>query len=174
VKIKNFTITVSVFLVTILVFNSSNAQADIQVYDNNNQYLGIMTWMNEAFIDLFIPSLGGTFKYAAGSSGYSCGYMNVVFESSNCSGIPYSNHPFPVIWDLSIYSMEGFYKVDYSGKKIFRPGSNYAWNCECEQNVTYSFAEYYPYVQVQMPFTTPIALPLRFEVKSKTVVIPLN
>ena len=72
-------LSVHILLMAVLVFNSSDAQAEVHVYDNNNQYLGIMTE-----------------------------------------------------------------------------------------------AEYYPYVEVQIPFTTPVALPLRFEVRTRTVVIPLN
>ena len=72
--------------------------------------------------------------------------------------------------------------MDYSGKKKFMPGSYYEDFCVCEQNTTrYPFAEYYPYVQVQMPFTTPITLPLSFEVqtitetvtKTETVMFPI-
>jgi hypothetical protein len=174
-KTRSLIITAIILISAIVALNPSIAKADILVYDNNNQYLGIMTYMGEDLIDLFIPSLGGTFKYAIDYSGWCGDELQIVFESSNCSGTPYSEGPFPLIFDFSPTPIEGFYKVDYSGKKAFTPGSYYEYPCVCQQNTTsYPNAEYYPYVQVQMPFTTPVALPLRFEVRTKTVVIPLN
>ncbi|MHA2054396.1 MAG: hypothetical protein ACW99F_12435, partial [Candidatus Hodarchaeales archaeon] len=122
----------------------------------------------------FIPSVGGTLKYSTDYSGWCDDELTVVFDSSNCSGTPYTEGPFPLIFDFSALSMAGFYKVDYSGKKTFMPGSYIDFNCTCQQTTFYPNAEYYPYVQVQMPFTTPVALSLRFEVRNRAVVIPLN
>ena len=175
-KSSRLLISAYVLISAIVVLNSSIAKADIQGYDNNNQYWGILIDFGDDEMDLFIPSLGGTFKYDADDYSGWCGdELQVVFESSNCSGTPYSQGLFPLIFDFSPTPIEGFYKVDYSGKKAFTPGSYYEYPCVCQQNTTsYPNAEYYPYVQVQMPFTTPVALPLRFEVRTKTVVIPLN
>ena len=44
-KTKSSLIAVSILLMAVLVFNSSDAQAEVHVYDNNHQYLGIMTEM---------------------------------------------------------------------------------------------------------------------------------
>jgi hypothetical protein len=183
-KSKSFLIATIVLFSVVVALNPSIAKADILVYDNNNQYLGIMTDMggNGEVIDLFIPPLDGTFKYSTDYSGWCGDELQVVFESNDCSDTPYTDGPFPLIFDFSDLSIEGFYKVDYSGKKKFMPGSYYEDFCVCEQNTTrYPFAEYYPYVQVQMPFTTPITLPLSFEVqtitetvtKTETVMFPI-
>jgi hypothetical protein len=176
-KSSRLSISAYVLISAIVVLNSSIAKADIHVYDNNNQYSGILIYMNDDEMDLFIPSLGGTFKYATDYSGWCGDELQVVFESSNCSGTPYSQGLFPLIFDFSPTPIEGFYKVNYSGKKTFQPQSQYGLNnCDCEQINYLPSAEYYPYVQVQMPFTIPLALPFRFEVEFRTsgVVIPSN
>jgi hypothetical protein len=177
-KSKSFLIIAIVLFSVVVALNPSIAEADIFVYDNNNQYLGIMTHMNDDDVELFIPSLGGTFKYAPDYSGWCGDELSVFFESNDCSGTYYSDGPFPLIFDFSPLSVVGFYKADYSGKKTFTPGSYYEYDCFCQENTNayyhYPSAEYYPYVQIQMPFTTPIALPLKFKVRTRAVVIPLN
>ncbi|MBT8323599.1 MAG: hypothetical protein KJO94_08975 [Eudoraea sp.] len=167
-------IAVIILLLVIIVFHSSMACADIQVYDNNNQYLGIMTEMGSDEIYIFIPTLGGILQYSTDYSGWCGDELEVFFESNDCSGTPYAKGAFPLIFDLSPTPIEGFYKVDFSSKKTFTPGSYYDFDCTCQPNTYYPSAEYYPYVQVQLPFTTPIALPLKFEVRTRAVVIPLN
>jgi len=158
----------------VLVFNSLDAQAEVHVYDNNNQYLGIMTEMGDDDINIFIPAIGGILHYSTDYSGWCGDELEVFFESSDCSDTPYAEGPFPLIFDFSPTPIEGFYKVDFSAKKTFTPGSYYEFDCICQETSSYPNAEYYPYVQVQIPFTTPVALPLRFEVRTRTVVIPLN
>ena len=103
-----------------------------------------------------------------------CEYGNAVFASGDCSDAPYSDGPLPQIFDLSL-TRGGYYKPTYSGKLTFVPGSYYDDDCVCQGNTgSYPNAEYYPLINVQLPFTTPIALPLRFEIKNRAVVIPLN
>ena len=150
--------------------------ADVLVYDNNDQYLGIKEDLAATHMSVFIPSIGATMNFHYWLEEI-CEYGNAVFESSDCSGPPYSDGPLPQIFDLSL-TRGGYYKPTYSGKQTFTPGSYYDDNCVCQQNATlYPNAEYYPLIQVQMPFTTPIALPIRFEYTSdsatKAVVIPL-
>jgi hypothetical protein len=170
-----FIISTLALFTTVAMMNPSIAQADVQVYDNNNQYLGVMVYMDDDYIDIFIPSLGGTFKYSIDYSGWCGDEFTVVFETNDCSLTKYAEGPFPIIYDGGIISTTGFYKVDYSGAQTFTPGSYYDWNCECQQNTgEYPSAVYYPLVQVQMPFATPVALPLRFEVRTRAVVIPMN
>jgi hypothetical protein len=119
--------------------------------------------------------LSATYKYRTSYTSYCFDGLQALFESNNCSGTPYSNNPYPVIFDFSPISIVGFYKIDYLGKKTFTPGSHYDFNCDCQENTFYPSAEYYPQIQIQMPFTTPVALPLRFEVRNtRVVVIPLN
>ena len=169
-------VTTAVILLSVFVmFNASVASADVEVYDNNNQYLGVMAYMDAAGIDLFIPSLAGTFRYADDYSGWCGDELEVIFESNNCTGTAYTASPYPMIYDLSdCPSITGAYKVDYSSKETITPGSYRDWNQSCATIDLPPAGEYYPYVQVQLPFTTPIVYPLRFVMRNRAVVIPLN
>ena len=167
-------VTAIILFSAIVIFNSSIARAEVHVYDNNNQYLGVMAFMDGAGIDLFIPSLGGTFRYSNDYSGWCGDELELIFESTDCTGTAYSSSPFPMIYDFSDCSITGTYKSDYSGKISITPRSSYDWEQNCQDIDLPPAGEYYPYVQVQLPFTTPVALPLRFEIRNRAVVIPLN
>ena len=172
---KSKMLLVSVCIMLGLIFAVSHTtMADVQVYDDNDQYIGILVYMDEGWIDMFIPSLGATFRYSNDYSGWCGDELDIVFESTDCSGTPYSTSPFPMIFDFSACLLTGVYKSTHSGKKTFMPGSYWDWDYVCQQTPNYPSAEYYPFVQVQLPFTTPLALPLRLEVKNRAVVIPLN
>ena len=176
-KSRYFLISVYVLISAIVALNPPIAKADIHVYDNNNQYLGIMTDM-QSFpkgLHVFIPSLSGIFHITddIDYTGKCDDEFEFLFDSGDCSGTLYSTNPYPLIFDFSTLPIGGFNKVDYNGKNTFKPGSYYDYDCTCQQTTEYPNTEYYPYVQVQIPFTTPIALPLRFEIRSKAVVIPL-
>ena len=166
-------IAVYVFILAIVALYPSIIKADVHVYDNNNQYLGILMEMeDESGLSLFIPSLGGILKYSYDRYEECGDELEVVFSSSNCTGTPYSPDPNPIIFDLGACQINGFHKRDYSGRQTFTPGSYYAYG-DCQTNAgLYPSAEYYPYVQVQIPFTTPIARPLRFEVETKSELVP--
>lgn len=175
-KTRSLLIAVYVIISAFVVLNTSIARADVQVYDNNNQHLGVLIHMREGDIDLFIPFLAGTFIYSDDYLGWCGDELEVYFASDDCTGTPYSEGPNPLIFDFSYTPREGFYKVDYNGKQTFSPSSRYVANnqtldCECA-SFSEPSAEYYPYVQVQMPFTTPIAYPLSFEVQTQSELIP--
>ena len=164
-----------VVISTTAALTPSIAKADILVYDNNNQNLGILVKMEYGDTAWFIPSLGGVFQYSTDYTGWCGDEIRVVFQSGDCSGTPYSVDPWPEIYDFSPTPISGFYKVDYNGKQTFTPGSYYDFGCGCSTIPgQYPLAEYYPYVEVQLPFTTPVALPLKFKVRTKTIVVPLS
>jgi len=172
-KIKSLVKSAIILFSFIAIFNSSIAMAEIHVYDNNNQYLGIVMEMGPEHVEIFIPSLGARWQsnlnFPSGCPG-----DVIYFESADCTDTAYSNGPNPTIYD-SGNLLGGFYKRDYSGKETIAPESAYNSNCECIQLTAWPSADYYPLTQpVQMPFTTPIAQPLRFEVRNRAVVIPLN
>ena len=111
-KSSRLIISTYVLISAIMVLNPSIAKADIFVYDNNNQYLGIMTHLDDNSIDLFIPSLSATFKYETSYSGYCGDELQALFESNDCSGPAYSNNPYPVIFDFRPISIVGLDKTD--------------------------------------------------------------
>lgn len=171
-KSKRLVIAAFICISAITAISPSIAKADVHVYDNNDQHLGILIEMWSSRMDLFIPSLGGVFHYTTDYSGWCSDELTVLFQSTDCSGTPYASEPFPQIFDFSPTPMKGFYKVDYNGKQTFTPGSYYDINCNCRLDPGEPNAEYYPYVEVQMPFTTPIEFPLSFKVRTKSVVVP--
>ncbi len=173
-KSKSFLITAIILISVTAALIPSITKADVHVYDNNDQSLGIlMSNQWASMIELFVPSVGGIFKYWIDPAS-ACGDPDdlwVYFQSGDCSGTPYAKNPFPAIYDFSPTPIEGFYKVDYNGKQTFTPGSYLS--CDCVPGPG-ELAEYYPYVEVQMPFTPPVALPLKFKVRTKTIVVPLS
>jgi len=172
-KRKSFLITAIILFSAIAILNTSIAKADVHVYDDNNQYLGIVLAMNPFAVEIFIPSKGARW-HSNNSIQPGCPLDRIYFESDNCTGTPYSDGSNPIIHDLGTL-LGGFYQQDYSGKKTIEPGSSYYFDCQCYSTAGSPSAEYYPLTQqVQMPFTTPIAQPLRFEVQNRAVVIPLN
>ena len=172
-KKKRFLIAVMVLFSIIRILNSSIARAEVLVYDNNNQYLGILDGMYNTDFYVFIPSLNAIYGVAYDYD-TPCFSNPAYFESTNCSGTPYAKGPLPSIFDLSGTPHGNFYLPKFSGKKTFSASSSYGWDCQCRVLSGEQPTEYYPLVEVQLPFTTPIALPLIFEVRNRAVVIPLN
>ena len=179
-KSKSFLISAIILISAIVALNPSIAKADILVYDNNNQYLGIVLELSGTHMSVFIPSVEANMDFHYWLNEI-CEYGNAVFESSDCSGPPYSDGPLPQVFDLSP-TRGAYYKPTYSGIKTFKPDSYYDDNCECQQNtLNYPDTEYYPLIQVQLPFTMPIELPLSFKVqtitetvtKTETVMFPI-
>lgn len=166
-KNRSLLISAYVLISAILALGPSIVKADVQVYDKNNQYLGILLDLNNQYLSVFIPSLDAGWFIETDSQGQ-CDYT--VFESNNCTGTPYAEmeYPLPYLYDLSHSPHASFYKPDNS-KKTFTPASNYDSDCQCQIG-TQPNDEYYSLTQVQAPFTTPIALPLRFEVQTQTTV----
>jgi hypothetical protein len=170
-KSKRFLVTVIILISATLALTPSTGKADIYVYDNDNQYLGILLDLTQGYLVVFLPSLGASWSIEYDSN-FPCD--DVYFDSADCSGAPYLEFdPLPEIVDISNSPIGGFYVSDYSGRRTFTPGSYYDYNCECQVGPNPN-AEYYPLTPVQMPFTTPIALPLRFKIRTKTVVVPLS
>jgi len=171
-KRKSFLITAIALISAIVILNTSIAKADVHVYDNDNQYLGILLDLSTEDFDVFIPSLGA--KWGADYDEIDSCPGSAFFESADCSGTPYEKDPLPEIQDLSGSSLGGFYVPDYNSRKTFLPGSYIDSNCDCQLNSFFPSTEHYQLTGVQMPFTTPVALPLRFKVLTRAVVIPLN
>ena len=159
-------IPVSIFLLLVgLIFHSSISNAQVAVYDNNDQYLGILMELDDDEFEVFIPSLETSWNHSRDEDDLN--RESAYFESSDCTGTPYSNGPFPRIHDLTASSVGGYHKPNYSGKKTITPASMVNGdNGQCQQ-ISGTSAEYYPLTEVDMPFTTPIALPLKYNIDSE-------
>lgn len=172
----------------ILVFSSSPAKSEIKVYDADNQYLGIFLFgedylavhnTDKVLILETDESISPSGKYADIQE-----FETVYYKKFGCSGTPY------------VYSGEGYY-TNIVGKipcddKVYRADTNRTAvfksvsrrlksNCTCENTYGTSDAFYLELVPDNLPFSTPIKVPYRFEhvdpavtPKAKVVVIPLG
>ena len=160
--------------------------AEIKVYDNNNQYLGILIDMdNQQMLTVFIPSINASYRIEKEKleNPNTCSYNDVlIFESDDCSGTPYTYGPFPVVLDLKCSTYDGYYLPDLRSGKQFAPKSQLSMDgggnlgCFTYPSVNPSMLNY-EMKEIQLPFTTPISLPVRFENVSGTsefFVIPVK
>ena len=79
-----------IFVILICAFPAISA-AEIKVYDNNNQYLGILLNMEyQDSLTVFIPSINASYNITKQKleNPNTCGAF-LYFESDDCSGIPY-------------------------------------------------------------------------------------
>ncbi|MGD9220593.1 MAG: hypothetical protein PVH01_14955, partial [Desulfobacterales bacterium] len=88
-RLKILLFAAYILISAIVTLNPSISAADVYVYDNNNQNLGILLGMEGDNMDLFIPSIGGVLKFSYDYSGWCGDEINVVFNSDDCSGTPY-------------------------------------------------------------------------------------
>ena len=157
----------------IMIFTFPNiSAAEIKVYDNNNQYLGILLDMeNEQGMTVFIPSIKASYFFTKVEmdNPESCApYRQLIFESDDCSGTPYTYGPFPVVLDFNCQPFVGHYLPDLNSVKQFVPkssltGDYFTGNPTCSQLTGQTSTLFYGIKEIQLPFTTPIALPVRFD-----------
>ena len=164
---RTFVISTFIFLVIIFLLNNT-ASSETKVYDNNNQYLGLLLDLRNTYLTVFIPSLGASWHIAYDTPN-KCTY-GVMFESTDCTGQPYafSRGPLPEIHDFTNHSLGGYYVPDHSAKKTITDRSYINEACTC-RNGTNEPSEAIPLVEVEMPFAIPIELPIRFEQTVNTV-----
>ncbi len=163
---------ISVIFVILICAFPNISTAEIKVYDNNNQYLGILLNMeSEQGMTVFIPSINAsyTFMKVEIDNPDSCQpYRQIIFESNDCSGTPYTFGPFPVVVSFNCQTYVGHYLPDLNSAKQFAPKSELTadmmtGNPVCREYISISSQLFYEMKEIQLPFTTPIALPVRFE-----------
>ena len=175
-----------IFVILICTFPNLST-AEIKVYDNNNQYLGILIGMeSEQGMTVFIPSVNASYtftKIEIDNPDTCTPYRQLWFESNDCSGTPYTFGPFPVVVSYNCQTYNGYYLPDLSSSKQFVAKSiltgDFDGNASCNDISIPSQPSYlfYGIKETQLPFTTPIALPVRFENVANTAdffVIPVK
>lgn len=169
---SKLTVVISViFAILICVFPNISI-AEIKVYDNNNQYLGILIDMeDQQMLTVFIPSINASYRLEKlkVENPNKCSYnYALIFESDDCSGTPYTYGPFPVVVDLKCQPYDGYYLPDlksgkqFESKSMLFPDLNGNMTLCSPPPTVNSSMLYYEIKEVQLPFTTPIALPVRF------------
>jgi hypothetical protein len=181
--ISQLFITLAIFFFTF----PNISDAEIKVYDKNNQYLGVLLNIETGgSMTVFIPSLSAsyTFLQAYLLNPDLCPIdQRLFFESDDCTGTPYIWGIFPAVFDFNCQPYAGHYLPDFNSKAQFVPksysGGDGTGNLVCNEYVQPAFGNdlLYEAKQVQLPFKTPIALPVRFENVSNTpdfFVIPIE
>ena len=187
-KQKSMKIAKSLAIIVLLISLPIAATAEIQVYDANDQYLGVAFDPNGRWI--FIPSLckhiwliqnfeDGTF-FVYPEPPYLNEWLAPHYDNDSCSGIQYFNA-------VDANSAIDLNKIMYDPKKdVFiiydlqatsAHGSLYACtapgDCECKQK-QWDSKYYYSLEEIQVPFNTPIMAPLKLKYNQKAVLGPDN
>ena len=168
-------IVICISLIILICSLSTYTNAEIKIYDNNNQYLGILLNMETADkMTVFIPSINASYMFEKGrlENPNACSfYYTIYFESNDCSGTPYSLGPFPVVIDLKCPPYDGYYLPDLSSGKQFVPKSYLSGDfltgdpiCGLYSTGGIPFKIYYEINEIQLPFSLPIAFPLNFKI----------
>lgn len=159
------------FVILIFTFPNISA-AEIKVYDDTNQYLGILLDMEgQTTLTVFIPSINVAYRVEKWKleDPDSCTLNEIlIFESNDCSGIPYTSGPFPYVLNLAIPPYDGYYIADSNRGKLFAPKSQLlcdpmTGSVVCRQTPEMPSTLFYEAKEIQLPFTTPISLPVRFD-----------
>ena len=143
--------------------------SEISVYDSNDQYLGVLCGTGDTLgghLSIFIPQLDLPARISddgdldRGGSG-----VSVLFETDDCSGIPY----LPYFSAAYPYTFKGSCEIYYhvsNNHKSFVSESYYNDQCECIK-YTNTFNEEHVELSVfpkeNFPFTLPLAMPLYFK-----------
>ena len=131
-----------------------------------------------------MPSIDASFvfeKYKPDNPDYCSPNYMIWFETIDCSGTPYTLNPFPAVLDLKCPPYDGYYLPDLNSVKQFSPKSilagDFEGNTSCNEIASQPSFLLYGIKPIQLPFTTPIALPVRFENVASTsdfYVIPVK
>jgi len=126
----------------------------IDVYDANNQYLGILVSPYETYY----PPLKKSIRFDLGRGSITS--QRLSFESDDCSGQPYVSS----FTSYAIIENSGKYYTGEMSTPIFMDFYTQLLQGEC---LTFP-SRPYPFnavkaIEVTLPFTLPVALPLRFE-----------
>ena len=154
-----------IFAILICVFPNISA-AEIKVYDNNNQYLGILLDLSGGSLKVFMPSINASFTIDQSP----CLWGDTIyFEENDCSGTPYVNRLFPAVIDIKCQPYDGYYLPDLNSIKQFTAKSmletlpGVSEGPTCTEITSWPSSLYYGIKPTQLPFTTPISLPVWFE-----------
>lgn len=169
---SNFAKLMSVAFVVLIFALPNLLIAEIKVYDHNNQYLGITSGIGgNQNLSVFIPSIKASYSIwhtEIEKPDWCIVTDSVVFESDDCSGTPYARGTFPHVINFNCQPYDGHYLPDISSGKKFTPKSMHISDMAIGELICTSYIgppelTFYEIKEIQLPFTTPIALPVRFE-----------
>ncbi len=149
---------ISILLLLIILLTSyTSPKAEIKVYDNNNQFLGVLVESNI----FFIPSLNVIISLMPSANGELLDGLphpmgSVYYDSNDCSGDPYSGDCENHIWEIS----GTYYKPSFNDR-ITPASYSKLTSGNCTQHS--DGATLFKHESVTLPFTLPATMPLRYE-----------
>jgi len=165
-----FVFIVSLFLASLVVCISEGG-AEITVYDNDGQYLGILITArsegDESWVFIFVPSVNVFVRLInSPSSPKHCDAVVIPawFESDDCTGIPYLKRDAPYTYRWVGKTCAGKYVTPGESKDITLKSYRMPDDCECikiqdpEECKAIELVDPPP-----QPFDVPVSLPFRFE-----------
>ena len=147
---------------------------DIWVYDANNNQIGILVGVSDSQVDVYIPSLSRTTSIITGSELQAgidpseLGKINTgttLYNDATCTGSsPGVSEPMEKIFQYG-NNLFGYGQADtktsnlitYSYRKYYWSGGS-----SCSGSPT-TVIQGVPLIQVTLPFTTPISLPIKLQ-----------
>ncbi len=154
-----------------LVFGISEGGAEITVYDNDGQYLGILITArsegDESWISIFVPSINVFVRLInTPNSPNHCDAVLIPtwFESSDCTGTPYLGRDAPYTYPWVAKTCAGSYVTPAGFKDITLKSYRVPDDCEC---ITIQDPQQGKAIELvgapPQPFDVPVPLPFRFE-----------
>ena len=156
------------------IFSASRTEAEINVYDNDGQYLGILERAGYGesagrhyYIKIFSPSTGRFYTLRNSlDTPESCDLWVApqYYETTDCTGPSYmSFYPLPT-YPIVDKTCTGSYVSLGEPKVITVRSYKYAPDCECKAYHEPTDAASFEWVPASAPpFTLPVALPFRYE-----------
>ena len=163
------------------IFSASRAEAEINVYDNDGQHLGVLISQTSYGVTTWLPSTGKFLYFHYASEGgevtslthCDLSGVDVIYKTSDCSGTPYvwirdsmdtRFHSYPFLADAcgSYLTPKDPKMVETVTGKAYRS----SWDCECHeyQEKYQEDVQALELVETSAPpFTLPVSLPFTYE-----------
>ncbi len=158
-------IGIVLFVVVLSLFAAGNTDADMQVYDADGQYLGILS--DAAPMSIYMPSmeLFALINYEGGLP-----IRSFDYESDDCTGQPYIPSSLaPILyWSIGKY----WHAEKVAPISIYVRSTLYLSSVEpspkCIPQINITLKSLVRAIEAPPPpFTLPVALPLSFEVEKR-------
>lgn len=155
---------ISISFLILFFFASCKKVDEISVYDDDDQYLGILVTFDYNYIRVFVPSTG----YFVRLSSPECDVTTIpiVFETFDCTGTAYfQNSVTPVIplYPSLQKACTGSYFILQREEKTVNINSILESGCTCATTSLPNTKVLELVPTSAPPFTLPASLPLRYE-----------
>ncbi len=148
----------------------------IQVYDANDNYIGIFLGLDTSYpsvfqrhLNIFVPSVSAILQLnQTDLSSIENGIGGWVYLQEDCQGIAYGLSPTSAGLLLYSSNTKSYWTIPYSKSETKKWISRKIGDYECQNNNDTHTADFVPiqeHTVEEVGFTLPLSLPLRFEVQ---------